>query len=969
MTPLQIHDELRPRIRGRVIIDDLERRLYSTDASPFQILPVAVIVPVDDDDLQTVVKFAYERAMPIVPRGAGTGLAGESLTNGIVLDLSVHFRKILELGDDWIRVQPGVTLRELNDALAPRGRRFAVEMPNSEVVTVGGMIATNASSCNAFRHGSTLDYVLALKIINDSGEFETIGIYKSETENERELLVRTLLAANEDAIRAEQPKTKWSHAGYRLHDVLAREGVNLLPLIVGSEGTLAITAEALLRTVPIVGGTAQFAIGFNTLDDALTAGLALQGHEGIAGCDLLDQRLLSMARMAKDVIPVPGETTAALVVTHEADTPDEALSLSRMSFDAIRGAHAVLVEPAVELEARARVARFRETAVYGFYALASSKRPEPIIEDFSVPPEHLPQFLGVAQQLLREADLAASFLTQMLTGTIHCRPLVNLTEAADQAKAWPLANHLCELALALGGSISAQHGVGLARTPWMEKQFPALMPVFREIKRIFDPKNILNPGKIVGSDPARPAWPFRKGQGAETIEPKATTGSKPELEIAPMPLVLYSQDSLVNEVRKCNACGDCRVRVAPSRMCPMFRATGDEAATPRAKANTLMAVLENAAEMSNEDVKSVAKLCVHCTRCRSECKAGIDIPTLMLEAKAAHFVVRGFDRGEWLIARTERLAALAGTFAFTANSLLSWKWSRWLMEKAVGLSRKRMLHRFTHRTYLRRRLVQRLFRREAAGTRKFAYFIDTFANYNDPLIAEATVAILEYHGFGVHVPQRQRGSGMAQLSVGDIERARANAAYNVRTLAELVRDGYTIVCSEPTAALAIRTEYPRLLQGDDANLVASNTVEMTALLADLQVNGELKPFIRELDYRIGHHAPCHLKSLGTVAAPALLATIPKLKVTPLDVGCSGSAGPWGLTKVNFETSMRIGEPVFAALAGRDYGATECSTCRMQIQQGCGLRTLHPVQWLALGYGLVPQLEARLSRPLKPRLTG
>ncbi|CAN5640545.1 FAD-binding and (Fe-S)-binding domain-containing protein [soil metagenome] len=958
-TPQQIHDDLRPHLRGTVRVDELARQLHSTDASPFQILPVAVVVPADEDDVRRVVKYAYEQGVPVVPRGAGTGLAGQCLTPGIVLDLSVHFRRIEAIGPDWVRVQPGVTLSELNAELAKQGRRFGPEMSNAAVATLGGMIATNA--------GVTRDHVSGLKLMWSDGEIAEVKCSKFKVQSENGVesgmhaAVRELILANPEAVRTP------CQGGYPLHELLYHDRVDLVRLLVGSEGTLAITLEATLKTVPLVGGTAVFVLGFPSLDDALAAGLSLRDHEGLSKCELLDQRLLSLARSQKNTLPVPGEVVSALIVRFEADSESVAEERANAAFASLHSETVLAIsEPVVDVARRRRIDAFREAGIYGFHSISGGRRPEAFLEDVAVPVAELMLFIARTQQLLRDADLTASFHVNVLTGQVQCRPIVDLTDRTDQAKAWPLADAVHSLAMSLGGSISSRHGIGLARTPWMEKQAGSLYPLFREIKRIFDPRNILNPGKIVGPDPSRPAWPFRSRVQGPVVSDLAKPAE---------PISLLTLETLASEVSKCNACGDCRVRSNPSRMCPLFRVTGEEDATPRAKANLLRSVFasEDPNRIEADDVKAVAKLCIQCGQCKDECKAGVDIPHLMLETKGAHYAAHGFDRHEWLIARSERLSGVAGTFAFTANILLGITPTRWLFEKLFGLSRKRMLHRYTHRTFLRRRLVQRFYRRLPTGPKKLAYFVDTFANFNDPLLAEATVAVLEHHGFVVHVPRRQRGSGMPALSVGDLDTARARAAYNVPPLAELVRDGYTIVCSEPSAALALTQEYPRLLvDDDDAKLVAANTVELTALLNDLRTRGELKPISRQLSLHVGHHVPCQLKSLGQpIATQQLLESIPGLSVQTIDVGCSGVAGIWGFSKSNFDMSMQIGEPVFAALKDVAIHITtsECSSCRMQLQQGTGKRALHPVQLLALGYGLMPQLESKLNRPLHPRLTG
>jgi Fe-S oxidoreductase len=480
----------------------------------------------------------------------------------------------------------------------------------------------------------------------------------------------------------------------------------------------------------------------------------------------------------------------------------------------------------------------------------------------------------------------------------------------------------------------------------MASQCGEVLALVREIKRVCDSKGILNAGMVLGPDPSRPAWPFR------TL-PAATR-----------------QPLLLAEAAKCNSCGDCRTQQSPARMCPAFRGLGSESASPRGMVQAVRAALDADDGLTSDALHRVAKACVQCQQCRQECPAGVDVPHLMNQVKAAHYAARGFDRGEWLLARSERLSGISAVFALTSNILLGSQAARWLLEKCFGLARKRLVHRFTHRTFLRRRFVQRLYRRLPSNPRKLAYFVDAFANVNDPLLAEATVAVLEHHGFAVHVPRRQWPSGLAALQAGDVETARARAGANVATLAELVRDGYTVICSEPSAALAITLEYPRLLNDDDSQLVAANTRELMAFLGNLQSKGLLKPTTHRVDIAIAHHVPCHVKSQGAAPAAELLGRVQGLAVTAVEAGCSGAAGKWGMAAANFETSLQIGAPLFAAIqASRATHATsECSACRMQIQQGTGRRALHPVQVLALAYGLVPQLQKRLSRPVKPLLS-
>ena len=977
--PHQLRDDLRGTFRGELFVDTAHRALYATDASPFHILPVGVAIPADEADLRTLVAYAHETGLPLIARGAGTGLAGEALGPGLVVDLSVNFRKILATGPDWVTVEPGVVLAVLNKALDQHGQRFAPDPASAATCTLGGMVATNASGANATTFGYTRDHVLGLRAVWDTGDADTLGrSLGTEPPSARTIELRSqtavLLASNRDLLQTVRPATRFNRCGYILHDAVTATGLDLTRVLVGSEGTLGFLTAVTLKTVPVAEGTALAVLGFASVEAAVKAGLGLRSSDGIVGCDLLDQRMVALSRSGGPGDGpglVPPAVGAALVLTFEAETERAATAAGRAAVDRIRGAHVYLplADPTAEPEGMARIRRFRDAAVGGLYALGPGPRPVACVEDVAVPIEELSRFLLESRGILRQFDLTASVLVHVLAGQVHTRPFVDLSNPADREKLWPLAEAMHALALALGGTVSTQHGTGLARTPWVEKQYGPIMPIFRELKRIFDPKGILNPGKIVGPDPSRPAWPLlavasAEGQG---VRPEAKAGPESSERKT---LLIWPGVSPAITAAGCNGCGDCRTTASPTRMCPIFRATGTEAASPRAKANLFR---DHLADLTAEEVRAVAGLCVNCKMCRDECRGRVDIPKLMIEAKAARQAQSGLDRGDWTLARVESLATLAGNFAFTSNALLGSRGARWALEKLFGLSRQRTLPKFTHRTFLRRARKMGLTTRPTAkpGSRRLAYFVDGYANYNDPLIGEAAVAVLQHHGFEVHVPRRQRSSGMAPLAQGDLDSARDSARANIRILADLVRDGHRVVCTEPTAALALTQDYLDLIDDPDAQLVAANTVELTTLLAELHRTGRFKTDFRKLDLTLGHHVPCHLKALrGPVAAPALLELIPGVRVHTIDVSCSGMAGTYGLTAANYETSLVAGKPMLDELNRPRvlFGSTECGSCRMQMQDGSGKRTLHPVQYLAYAYGRLPEIEAKLRKPLTPLVT-
>jgi FAD/FMN-containing dehydrogenase/Fe-S oxidoreductase len=974
-----IRDDLKGIVKGELLFDDLSRALYSTDASIFQVQPLGVAVPRDEGECTALVRYAAEHQVPLVPRGAGTGLAGEALGGGLIVDLSRYFRTILDVGSDTVRVQPGVVYADLNARLAQIGRRFAPDPASGAQCTIGGMLATNASGAHSLRHGYTRDHVASLRVVLDTGEAEEVAHFSFQHlgagapatnrtcrfDNPSSRLativpaVANLLAEHASSIAENQPRTRFNRCGYVLHDVLVADHLDLARLLVGSEGTLGLFTAATLRTVPLPEGRALVLLCFGSLDAALRAAQqALPGQP--SACDLLDRRLLSLARgsngAAASLVPVAAE--AVLLVEYESEAATEAREQAAQLVDHLYRTErlALYAVAASETDDIGRLWHIREQALPNLYGLRGGPQPVALVEDVGVPPEHLGEYLRKVQDILQRHETTASFLVHAGAGQVHTRPFLDLQRPDHVSKLWVIAEEIHSLALDLGGTVSTQHGTGLARTPWVERQYRKLYPVFRELKAIFDPRQLFNPGKIVGPNPGMPAWPLRRNP-PEPGEPAHT-------------LLRWQPGAVRIESLSCNGCGHCRTERPHQRMCPLFRATHGEAATPRAKANLLRHLLqegEDARRLAANDVREVADLCVNCKMCAVECPAHVNIPKLMLEAKAANVAEHGLDRSDWVLARTESFAALGSAFAFLSNAALASRTARWLLEKLFGVSRRRRLPGFAARSFLRLAQRRGWTRPPRATEPRVAYFVDTFANYNDPQIAEAVVAVLHYNGVAVYVPPEQRGCGMAPLTYGDVETARETAQHNLRFLADLAREGYQILCAEPTAAVMLRHDYLDLLDDPDAQLVAERTVELTAFLWDLHREGRLRTNFRPLPLAVGHHVPCHLKALSRPpAGPELLALIPQLRVLTIDVSCSGMAGTFGLKAENYAVSLEAGRPMLDELRRPRvlFGSTECSTCRLQMEDGSGKRTLHPAQYLALAYGLMPEVRRRLEAPIR-----
>ena len=579
LVPAQIADDLRGLFRGALHFDALTRGLYATDASAFQVAPLAVAVPEDADDVAVLVRYCFEHNLPLIPRGGGTGMAGESLGPAVVLDMSVKFRRILDVTGATITAESGVTCAALNAELGKDGLRFAPDPASAETCTIGGMVATNASGGNSFRFGYTREYVEGLRVVWDSGDADLVGREsgdRKERAGRTEQIARAvgeLLTTHAGLIGEHRSRTPFDRCGYQLQNVLSNSGPDLAKLLVGSEGTLGVVTAVTLRAVPLPGGTVVVLLGFPNLDAAVRAGLDLRAFNPIA-CDLLDKRLLSVTHHSNDGFGlIPPAIGAALLVTFEADTEREAIERAWGMVESLRTSHVlrVLAEPTSSPEGLARVRGVRAAAVAGLQSLGRGPRPLPFIEDVGVPVHALPEYLAGVQDILKRSEVSASFLIHALTGQVHTRPLVDLDNPVDRVKLWPLAESVHTLALSLGGSVSSQHGIGLARTPWVERQSGPLYPILRELKRVFDPKNLLNPGKIVGPDPSREAWPLRPGLRSQ--EPGARdreTGTNGITPPATTPLLVWKDTSPAAEVARCSGCGDCRTARARCGCAPSF---------------------------------------------------------------------------------------------------------------------------------------------------------------------------------------------------------------------------------------------------------------------------------------------------------------------------------------------------------------------------------------------------------------
>lgn len=989
----RIEEDLRGILRGEVRCDDLTTQLYATDASVYEIRPLGVVRPRSLKDVVATVQYAAENQIPIYPRGAGTGLAGESLGRGIVVDFSRFFRRILWADGQRARVQAGVVLAALNRFLATKGLLFGPDPAMSHVTTIGSVVALDAGGSHWRKYGSARRHVEALKIVLADGDVLKVGRHPipavdpnagdSCPATRLDYLVQSVAALvrrHEKLIDKHRVKSLVNRSGYALDhaldDVRDRGELDLAKLLVGSEGTLALTVDATVTVDPVPAHRGCVLLVFDSLDKAAGAVLELQPLEPVA-CDLMDRRHLNLAR-ENDVryeLLIPGEAEALLLVEQEGDSAadvrrklDEVVEL--VQYRAGLAAVSHIAEDEGDFQLYWGLAR---RFVPTLYRLQGTSRPIPCIEDMAVPPAALPVFLKHVQGTFKRLQVTASLFGHAGHGQLHIRPFLDLASSDDRATLETLAAELYEKVWLLGGTISGEHGDGLSRTAYLSGQFGPLVNVFRELKQIFDPQGLLNPGKIVPTDSRRVTQdlrPLTRHQGEQSPDP-AAANDKP---ITPIALQLtWQADEMMEAARLCNGCGACRSQLPDVRMCPIFRISPREEASPRAKANLIRGILTcrlPAEEMLDDQCKAVADLCVHCHMCRLECPANVDIPKLMLEAKATYVRTNGQSLHDRLLVHIDSLARLAGRLPGIANWALTNPQARWLLEKVLGVAQGRKLPRFARRSFLQNAAMRRFSQPMKKQIDKVAYFVDTYANHFDTQLAGALVAVLRHNGIGVYVPIDQQQAAMPLISEGVLEEARIIAQRNVTLLADAVRQGYKIVATEPSAVLALTHEYPLILdQDEDALLVAQNTFDACHYLWQMHQSGKLKLGFQPQRISVGYHVPCHLRALQ-VGAPAenLLRLVPGLRVHRLEQGCSGIAGLYGLKRKNYRASLRAGVRLINAVRSGPFqvGMTECSTCKIQMEQGTTKPTIHPIKLLALAYGLMPEL-ATLVRAQGKRL--
>lgn len=1005
----RVQDDLRGIVSGDVVFGPLISQMYATDASIYEQRPFGVVRPQTATDVASVVRYAIENKLEVHARGAGSGLAGEGLGPGIILDFSRYMRRTRHLDQHRVRVQPGVVLATLNRELHPQGRRFGPDPATRSVTTMGSVIALDASGSHYLRYGSARDYIESLQVVTGAGEIVELGDQRRDASTPLGQLATSVgLIADRYLSDPERtltspgaPEHPLGRGGYRLAEAVRPTHVHLGHLIAGSEGTLALVTEATLKTDPLPRHRGVALFFFRRLEGA-ARGALLATRQGVVACDLMDRRLLEIARETErryDQL-IPREAEAMLLTELQGDgLPELRDRLGALASDLCqRHELAFAVRMTTEQSERDFYWRLSRRVVPRLYRLKGTSRPLPFVDGLTVPPERLPEFIVEVQDVLKKQQVTATFFAHAGHGQLHLRPFLDLASPEDQRRILPLAEELFTTLQKFGGILSGEHGAGLSRSAFLYRQLGPLWPAMVEIKRLFDPHGILNPGKFVTSRLPRAdenlrhvvpkiiVQPWSEGNdlsnslsprgaraldanSADTIPATQLAAPDPVESKAPLLPLLQTwstENPLPLATRQCNGCGRCRSAAPKERMCPVFRAITAEEASPRAKANLMRGVLAGDLPLESlvsEGFKEVADLCFHCHQCRLECPASVDIPKIVTEMKGHYVATNGLPLSDLWFCRLDSIAAIASRTPRLANWLTANNTVRWLLERTLGLTRARRIPKFASQSFMRYAAKQRLTRMTRTGGDKVVYFVDQFANHHDPQLGRALVEVMRHNNIEVYVPPKQIPCGMTQIAAGDLKHARRRAWHNTRILAEAVRAGYQIVATEPTAALCLRHEYLNLLDHEDAHLVAANTHEACRYLWNRHCQNQLALDFRPVPSHVAYHQPCHIRAIDSGSpGPQLMRLLPRLTVEEIDRGCTGMAGTWGLQKKNYRNSLRIGWPLLSGLRKSSFrnATTECSACKMQIEHGSGVNTIHPIKLVAYAYGKLPELGTSLG---------
>jgi len=965
MIPVNKWNELRSRLKGDLYTGDSMRLLYATDASAYREMPAAVCRPKDDDDIRALISFASKMKIPLIPRTAGTSLAGQVVGSGIIADVSKYMTGVIELNaaEHWVKVQPGVVLDELNKMLEPHGLFFGPETSTSNRCMVGGMVGNNSCGSHSLVYGSTREHTLEIKALLSDGSEALFGPLdnlafeqKCNLQNLEGQLYRSVKdmlmnPVNQAEIRAEfpDPVVERRNTGYALDLLLESEpftpgkpAFNFCRLLAGSEGTLAFSTEIKLNLVPLPPKEkALICIHCETLEDAFNGNLVALRHNPVA-IELIDNFILERTKgnieQRKNRFFIQGEPAAILVVELAMDTREAIDKLAATLETDMRNNGYGYHFPVVYGNEINKVWALRKAGLGLLSNVPGDKKPVAVIEDTAVNPLVLPSYMAEFRKMLVGLGLDCVYYAHIATGEIHLRPVLNLKDPADVELFHTVALETAKLVKKYRGSLSGEHGDGRLRGEFI----PLMLgnhnyALLKEIKATWDPAGIFNPGKITDTPKMNDSLRYEAGQVTREIE-----------------TVFDFSESLgiLRAAEQCNGSGDCRKSEQfAGTMCPSYQATRDENATTRARANILREFLtrsDKSNPFDHKEIYEIMDLCLSCKGCKSECPSNVDIAKVKAEFLQHYYDANGVPLRTRMIAYITTFNRIGSYFPDLYNFFIKNSFFSGFIKKTLGFASRRsipLIYKTTLRSWHRKN------RQYPAGGPLVYLFADEFTNFNDVEVGISAIVALNKLGYRVEIPDITE-SGRTFLSKGLIRKAKKIAEKNIGLLSPLITADSPLIGIEPSALLTFRDEYPDLTRGEmkeKAVLLSKNCLLIDDFIMREVAAGHITSdrFTSE-PRNIRLHGHCHQKSLASTVSTKQMLTLPvNYKVDEIKSGCCGMAGSFGYEAEHYDVSMKVGELLlFPEIRKTDPGTTIAApgtSCRHQIKDGTGRKALHPVE--------------------------
>ncbi len=933
---------LRHELRGEVLFDAASRGRYATDASIYQIEPVGVVVPRDEDDALTALQIAIEAGVPVLPRGGGTSQCGQTVGAALVLDVSKHLNQIIAFDKDasTVTVQPGMVLDHLNAWLKPYGLWFPVDVSTSAQATIGGMAGNNSCGSRSIEYGNMVHNVLGIDAWLADGASYRFGPLPQDlsqlggAQGYRDLVRRISAIVRREAgeIERRYPKVLRRVGGYNL-DLLLPLGANMAHLLVGSEGTLAFSRRVELKLSPLPRQKTLGICHFPTFYQAMEAPQHIVKLKP-AAVELVDSTMIALARSNPAFRPivdqcVQGEPAAILLVEFAGDDRDAQIRrlkdlVALMAERGLPGSVVEVIDPVVQRE-------FWEVRKAGLNIMMSMKgdgKPVSFIEDCAVPLEHLAEYTERLTQVFSKHGTQGTWYAHASVGCLHVRPILDMRRDGAQ-KMRAIAEEAAALVKQYKGSYSGEHGDGLVRSEWIAPFFgPKLTAALEEIKDLFDPKGLLNPGKIVrpSKQDDRTLFRFKPGYAATPL----TTA-----------LDWSEWGGWDKAVEMCNNNGHCR-KFDAGTMCPSYRVTREEQHLTRGRANTLRLALSGqlgADALTSTPVREAMELCVSCKGCKRECPTGVDMAKMKIEFLHHWQQRHGLTLKERLIAYLPRYAPWAARLAPVMNLLQR------IGKPLLGFAAERSLPQWRSDAF------SAPVAQAVSGGREVVLFVDTFSTYFEPENARAAVRVLQAAGYTVHLPRpadaaRPLCCGRTLLASGLVDAARVEAQRMIDTLLPYVERGIPIIGLEPSCLFSLRDEFLSMLPGEPATQLARNALLFEEFIAREHDAGRLQLKLKALPQtKALLHGHCHQKAFAVMpAVRKALALVPHLNVEVVESSCCGMAGSFGYEAKNYAVSMRMAEAALLPKVREADHATlivaDGTSCRHQIHDGTAREAVH-----------------------------